>query len=173
MAGAALYQPLIAAAGPAATALAALSRLDLPAVLRARLTDTAALVAALGPLDVEVTLDPTERHGFDYQRWIGFTLFADRIRGEIGRGGAYSVVHAGTTEPSVGFSLYLDGLVDAGLGVVARSRILLPAGTPAATGAALRADGWITVAALDAAAPTAGCTHVWNGTAAVAAGEDK
>lgn len=162
--GASIYQPLIAAAGPAAAALAALRRLDLPPVLADRLADVAAVVAALD--GVSTTLDPTERHGFDYQRWIGFTLFADDVRGEIGRGGAYSVVHAGNvSEPSVGFSLYVDGLVDAGLGVVARDRILLPLGTLAAVGERLRGDGWITVAALDDAVP-AGCTHRWTGDAA-------
>ena len=160
-AGAALYAPLIAAAGPAASALAALDRLDLPPPLRRRLADVAAVVAALDPLGVAVTLDPTERHGFDYQRWIGFTLFGAGVRGEIGRGGAYSVVHPdGVTEPAVGFSLYLDGLVDAGLGVALRRRIALPAAAPRDVGERLRAAGWVTVAALDDSSAS-GCTHRW------------
>jgi len=167
--GASIYAPLIAAAGPADAALAALACLDLPPALTDRLADVAAVVAALD--GVTVTLDPTERHGFDYQRWIGFTLFADGVRGEVGRGGAYSVVHAdGAREPAVGFSLYVDGLVDAGLGVVVRDRILLPRGTPPETGERFRADGWITIAALDGAADAHAfrCTHVWNGVEAVA-----
>nr|WP_295659421.1 ATP phosphoribosyltransferase regulatory subunit [Polymorphobacter sp.] len=167
--GASVYQPLIAAAGPAAAALVALARLDLPPNLTARIADVAKVVDALD--GVAVTLDPTERHGFDYQRWIGFTLFADGVRGEIGRGGAYSVVHPDEMrEPAVGFSLYVDGLVDAGLGVVERDRVLLPLGTLPAVGDRLRAEGWIAVAALDAdAAPAAfRCTHVWNGVDAVA-----
>ena len=170
-AGASLYAPLIAAAGPAPAALAALTRLDLPPDLAARLIDTAAVVAALAgdENDVAVTLDPTERHGFDYQRWIGFTLFADGIRGEIGRGGAYSVVHPdGATEPAVGFSLYLDGLVDAGFGITPRRRIALPAGTSRAVGEQLRSDGWVTVAMLDSGAATGDCSHRWDGTTAVA-----
>ena len=167
-AGAALYQPLITAAGPAASALAALAAIGLPDPLRARLADTAAVVAALEPLGVAVTLDPTERHGFDYQRWIGFTVFAEGIRGEVGRGGAYSVVHPdGATEPAVGFSLYFDGLVDAGLGVVARRRIALPAATPRDVAARLRAAGWTTVALLDSDAPPGDCSHRWDGVAAV------
>ena len=162
-AGAARFEPLIDAAGPAPAALATLRALDLPAALTARLADAAAVVAALGS-DHAVTLDPTERHGFEYQRWIGFSLFADGIRGEIGRGGAYSVVHPdGHHEPAVGFSLYVDGLVDAGLGIVARNRVLLPLGTPAAVGEQLRVDGWVTIAALDATAVPDGCTHRWNG----------
>ncbi len=172
--GASIYQPLIAAAGPAAAALDALGRLDLPPELAARVADVAHVVAALANGNeggVAVTLDPTERHGFDYQRWIGFTVFADGVRGEIGRGGAYSVVHPdGKREPAVGFSLYVDGLVDAGFGVVERDRVLLPLGTPFTTGERLRGEGWITVAALDADALPAAfrCTHVWNGVDAVA-----
>ncbi len=97
-------------------------------------------------------------------------MFADGVRGEIGRGGAYSVVHPdGATEPAVGFSLYIDGLVDAGLGITPRRRIALPAGTPPAVAARLRAEGWTTVAALDTRdADRRDCSHVWDGTAAVA-----
>lgn len=182
-AGAARYEPLIAAAGPAKPALAALGELDVGPALAARLADTAAVVAALEGLpprtssgknvpggggfeeiahSINVTLDPTERHGFDYQRWIGFTLFADGIPGEIGRGGAYTISHGDHGEPAVGFSLYIDRLVDAGLGVTTRRRIALPLGTLAAVGETLRANGWTTIAALDDRA-VAGCTHVWNG----------
>ena len=168
-AGAAVYAPLIAAAGPAPRALAALAALDLPPTLAGRVADAAAVVAAIEPTGVAITLDPTERHGFDYQRWIGFTLFGDGIRGEIGRGGAYSVVHPdGTTEPAVGFSLYLDGLVDAGLGVPPRRRrVALPAGTPRDVGIQLRADGWTTVALLDSDAAVGDCSHRWDGAAVV------
>ena len=167
-AGAEIYRPLITAAGPATSALSALGRLALPAPLRARLADTAAVVAAVADTGVAVTLDPTERHGFDYQRWIGFTLFAAGVRGEIGRGGAYGIVQpGGGIEPAVGFSLYLDGLVDAGLGQTVRRRVALPAGTPRAVGDHLRADGWITVAALDGDPLPGECSHRWDGSAAV------
>jgi ATP phosphoribosyltransferase regulatory subunit len=164
-AGAATYEPLIAASGPADAALARLRALSLGAAIDARLGDVAAIVAGL-PDSVAVTLDPTERHGFDYQSWIGFAIFAPAVRGEVGRGGAYAVTHpGGATEPAVGFSLYVDGLVDAGLGVTAARRVLLPPGTPAAVGAELRAAGWSTVAAFadDVDGHAFRCTHVWNG----------
>ena len=171
-AGAAIYAPLIAAAGPAPAALAALADLDLPSALVRRLADVAAVVAAVVDLNdsgVAVTLDPTERHGFDYQRWIGFTLFADGVRGEIGRGGAYNVVHPdGANEPAVGFSLYVDGLVDAGFGIARRRRIAVPAGTADDVLVQLHADGWTTIALLAADDGTGDCSHIWDGTAAVA-----
>lgn len=170
-AGAARYEPLIAASGPASAALAQLRDLNLGAAIDVRLAEVARIVDAL-PDSVAVTLDPTERHGFEYQSWIGFAIFADAVRGEVGRGGAYAVTYpGGAIEPAVGFSLYVDGLVDAGLGVAPARRVLLPVGTTTAVGAALRAAGWSTVAALvaDADPHAFRCTHVWNGVEAVAA----
>ncbi len=159
------YLPLIEAAGPFAQALDRLRAFDASGALASRI-DGLAQIAAVAGDRVMLTLDPTERHGFEYQSWIGFSFFATGVRGEVGRGGAYSVMHpGGSAEPAVGFSLYVDGLVDAGFGVVERDRVLLPLGTPAAVGDHLRSEGWITVAALDSAVPP-GCTHRWTGDAA-------
>ncbi len=150
-AGADQFVPLIAAAGPVHAALAAIKQLDLPDAVLARLDAIAALADGLS--GVNVTLDPTERHGFEYQTWLGFSLFGAGLMAEVGRGGAYTVAHGdGGQEAAIGFSLYVDGLVDLGLGQEARTRVLLPVGTPAAIGAELRQQGWITVAALEAGA---------------------
>ena len=168
--GADAYVPLIAAAGPVQAAIAALKQLDLPDSVLDRLDNIAGLAAGLD--GVNVTLDPTERHGFEYQTWLGFSLFGSGLAAELGRGGAYAVARAdGSSEPAIGFSLYVDGLVDLGLGVEPQRRILLPLGTPPAEATALRHDGWITVAALDADASAAalGCGHVWQAGRAVPA----
>ena len=172
-AGADGFVPLIAAAGPVHGAVAALRQLDLPDPVLERLDATAALADGLGSAfpGITVTLDPTERHGFEYQTWLGFSLFGAGLMAEAGRGGAYLVAHAdGRTEPAVGFSLYVDGLVDLGLGQEAGRRVLLPLGTPASVGADLRRQGWITVAALEPGTTPArlGCGHVWTGSAVVA-----
>lgn len=162
--GAQAFAPLITAAGPADVAFARLAALPLPALIHARLKAVAALVAALA--GITITLDPTERHGFEYQTWIGFSLFGDGVAGEIGRGGAYDIVTPdGATEAAMGFSLYVDALVDAGLGVEAPRRVLVPLHTDPAIGAALRAQGWSTVAAFAADADPADfrCTHVLVG----------
>lgn len=162
--GAQAYEPLIAAAGPAPQALARLTALPLPAPVKARLDAIAALIAPL--TDIAITIDPTERHGFEYQTWIGFSLFGAGIPGETGRGGAYTITRPdGSAEPAIGFSLYVDGLVDAGLGVTDPRRILIPLGTDPAAAASLRADGWSTVAAFTADANPADfrCTHIWDG----------
>ena len=161
-AGADQYVPLIAAAGPVHSALAALKQLDLPNAVLARLDAIAGLAAGLN--GVSVTLDPTERHGFEYQTWLGFSLFGAGLMAEVGRGGAYTVAHGdGRQEAAIGFSLYVDGLVDLGLGQEARTRVLLPVGTSADIGAELRQQGWITVAALEAGAEAKAlnCSHIF------------
>lgn len=158
--GAEAYEPLIAAAGPAEAALARLATLP---VAPARLEALSQLVAALAPLPVTLTLDPTERHGFEYQTWVGFSIFGAGLPYEIGRGGSYTLLHPdGTPEPALGFSLYLDGLVDAGLGQHETARVFLPMGTAPADGASLRAQGFITVAALCAACTPQGCSHIFE-----------
>ncbi|WP_242095977.1 ATP phosphoribosyltransferase regulatory subunit [Sphingomonas sp. CROZ-RG-20F-R02-07] len=157
------YLPLVAAAGSFATAMARLRAFDAHGVLTSRLDALARIAAALGD-GVRLTLDPTERHGFEYQSWLGFSLFADGIAGEVGRGGTYTIVHEnGSEEPATGFSIYADALVgQAGGGE--RRRLFLPLATPAAQAAALREAGWVTVAALEADdTPEAQlCTHVWR-----------
>ena len=161
--GAAAYLPLIEAAGPVADALRGLAALDRDGLLASRLDGVRAIVAAIGGR-AAVTLDPTERHGFEYQSWIGFSIFAGDARGEIGRGGSYVVLHPdGREEPAVGFSLYLDPLVAAGMAPAPRPRVFMPIGADAGAAAALRDRGFATVAALAAAddAEALGCTHVW------------
>ncbi|MCW3834548.1 ATP phosphoribosyltransferase regulatory subunit [Sphingomonas canadensis] len=156
------YLPLIEAAGPFAPAMARLRAIDAGNALASRLDGLAAVADSLGGA-AALTLDPTERHGFEYQSWIGFSLFADGVRDEIGRGGAYAIMHEdGREEPAVGFSLYADRILDAGLAMGERRRLFLPLGTPAETGAELRAAGWVTVAALepDDSPEKQLCTHL-------------
>lgn len=161
LAGGETYLPLIAAAGPLDTALAALKALDLVDTLDSRLSGLSEIAAALNGR-ARITLDPTERHGFEYQSWIGFSLFGDQLTGEAGRGGSYTILHAdGLEEPAIGFSLYLDPLVDAGLMQGTAKRVFVPLGTAPETTVALRAQGWITVAAISEGcdAVLLGCTH--------------
>lgn len=155
--GAEAYLPLIEAAGPVAAARARLAALGLDD----RLAAVDAIAAAIGDR-ATVTLDPTERHGFEYQSWIGFSLFGEGLTGEVGRGGSYSIMRPdGSEEQAVGFSLYLDPLVDAGLGQEPRQRLFVPAGSDPAAAARLRAEGWTTIAGLaaDDDGRTLGCSH--------------
>ncbi|MBB4154900.1 ATP phosphoribosyltransferase regulatory subunit [Sphingomonas jinjuensis] len=159
------YLPLIEAAGPFVPALARLRAFDTRGALTGRLDGLAAIAETLD--GVTLTLDPTERHGFEYQSWLGFSLFVAGAPREAGRGGTYTVVHEdGREEAAVGFSLFADALI-AGAPRPERTRLFLPIGTPAADGLRLRAEGWVTVAALEADdTPEAQlCTHRWTGQA--------
>lgn len=157
---------LLRATGPVDDALAALKALNLPAEASAecdRLEEVVGLIRAAAP-DLTLTVDPVEHRGFEYQTGLSFTVFARGVRGEMGRGGRYHVTQNG--EPATGFSLFLDSVLRA-LPQPGNGRTLyLPHGTDAARGAALRAEGWGTVAGLApesdpaAEARRLGCTHI-------------
>jgi ATP phosphoribosyltransferase regulatory subunit len=157
--------PLIAAAGPLPEALDRMRAFDSDGKLTERL-DAIRQIADSISSDVRVTLDPTERHGFEYQSWFGFSLFSGQAIGEIGRGGSYRI----GTEPALGFSAYIDPLIDAGLAQDERRRLFLPIGTNANKAASLRAEGWVTVSQLtgDDSAAAQICTHVLRNGRAVA-----
>ena len=164
------YLPLLAAIGPFDTAIEKLAAFDRGGVLAERiaaLRTIAQRVAALARL----TLDPSERHGFEYQSWFGFTIYAEGLPGAIGRGGSYAILGTGSgTEPAIGFSLYPDDLIDALAGAEPRADTLfLPLGHDAEAAARLRAVGWRTVAAVSPACEPAllGCTHRLDGTETV------
>lgn len=147
--GAEAYLPLLRATGPFDRAIADLSAFDTSGVLGARIDALEAIAAPIRDR-VTLTLDPTERHGFAYQSWFGFQIFVPGQGDAVGRGGAYAIPVGEAEEAAVGFSLYPDPLIDAGLGAedMGERRIFLPLGHDAAVAASLRADGWRTVAAL-------------------------
>lgn len=160
-----ILQALLKAAGPADAAAKALARLDLPATAAAardRLIAVLAAVKAASPA-LRLTVDPGEFHGFEYQTGIGFTVFSRGVRGELGRGGRYQSTG---NEPAVGFTLFLDSVLRALPEPAPETSVFLPFGTPAATGARLRAEGWCAVQGLAqvqdtlAEAKRLGCSHV-------------
>lgn len=158
---AAAYLPLIEAAGPFHAAMEKLEALDLGEALASRIAALRAIAKPIG-WDITLTLDPTERHGFEYQSWFGFSIFASGFVGEIGRGGSYAIQRGdGSAEPAIGFSLYPDPLIDAGFGRKDSKRIFLPIGHDAELAQALRGEGWRTIAALSDAddGKALGCTH--------------
>ena len=163
--GAEAYLPLIEAAGPFAAAVARLRGFDPSLGLRC---DGLERVATALSDVATVTLDPTERHGFEYQSWLGFSLFADGLTGEVGRGGSYSILHEdGREEPAVGFSIYPDPLLDLLVSETPARRLFLPLGHDPDAAARLREQGWATVAALDSGCDHQGCSHVLRGGEAV------
>ncbi|MEM6908079.1 MAG: ATP phosphoribosyltransferase regulatory subunit [Pseudomonadota bacterium] len=160
------YLPLLYATGPFAEALPALRALDPGGALASRLDGLEAIAARLSELGdqaPDITLDPTERYGFEYQSWFGFTLYAEGVRGSAGRGGTYTI--GGSDEPATGFTLYLDRCALALPQPERAAMIYLATGHDAMRAAELRAEGWRTCAALseDEDAAALGCTHILRG----------
>lgn len=164
-----VFKGLLAAAGPADQALAALAKLKLPAAAQSQIEDVAALVARLRQAApaVALTVDPGEFEGFEYKSGISFSLFADGARGEIGRGGRYQIPGADSKaqETAVGVTLYLDSLMRVAPPSDDNRRVYVPHGVGLDVVRRLQADGWRTVRALtpEADAGTAairhGCSH--------------
>lgn len=162
-AGGAGYLPLLYAAGPVEEAISRLAEIDAGGVLESRLAAVRDISRELTGR-ARITLDPTERHGFEYQSWLGFTLYAEGGRGTLGRGGAY-IIH-GTEEPAVGFSLYMEPLLEAlGSAQDEHDVLFLPRGHDREAARRLRAIGWRTVAEVSGEeTPRAlGCSHMLRG----------
>jgi ATP phosphoribosyltransferase regulatory subunit len=151
--GAEKYLPLLYASGPFEEALPKLKLIDAKGDLATRIAALEAIAERLSG-KATLTLDPSERHGFEYQSWIGFTIFASGYSAALGRGGTYSIRcgddnTSSNTEVATGFSLYPDPLVDFAASDVENKRLFLPLGTDPVKAGRMRAEGWITVAALN------------------------
>nr|WP_086490098.1 ATP phosphoribosyltransferase regulatory subunit [Novosphingobium panipatense] len=157
------YLPLLYAVGPFASAIERLAAFDVGGALASRIAGLREIAARVGD-KARVTLDPSERHGFEYQSWFGFTIYAEGISGSLGRGGTYRIL--GQTghhpESATGFSLYPDPLVDLlAAEPQAQRKLFLPLGHDPRLAGQQRAIGWTTVAALsESDDPIAlGCSH--------------
>jgi ATP phosphoribosyltransferase regulatory subunit len=167
-AGGADYLPLLYAMGPVDQAIERLRAFDTGGALASRLAGIAEIAAGIEG-KARLTLDPSERHGFEYQTWFGFTFYADGVAGALGRGGAYRIL--GRDEPAIGFSLYPDPLIDLlARAEPAQDRLFLPLGHDREAAARLRAIGWRTLAALGTGcdARALGCSHRLEGREPVA-----
>ncbi|HEY8873009.1 MAG TPA: ATP phosphoribosyltransferase regulatory subunit [Stellaceae bacterium] len=171
-----LLARLIAAAGTDGATRAALDKLELPERARAERDRLGAVLDGLaGALPgLKVTVDPVENRGFEYHTGISFTFFA-RVGpelgplGELGRGGRYQAGDPSSPEPATGFTLYTDTILRTLSAPPAHRRVLVPPGSDPARARALRAEGWITVAALlpaadwPAEARRLGCGYLLEG----------
>ncbi len=167
---------LMAGTGTADHALDVLSGLSLPSAPAGELDRLKAVVEGLGHRipALDITVDPVENRGFEYHTGIGFTFFARGERGEIGAGGRYVTLPNGNEdengegEPATGFTLFIDTILRVIPEADLPPRVFVPFGSDDDAVAALRNDGWVTVAALDAANDAAvearrqGCSHIWK-----------
>lgn len=158
---------LLRAAGPAAHALEMLEKIELPAKATEQIADLKKLVDYLMKSSPELvlTVDPGEYRGFEYQTGISFTLFAKKVRGELGRGGRYHLLDG---ETATGFTLFLDSLLRALPTPVEEKRIFLPMDVGQDVGLSLRNDGWVTIKSVSETsddleeARKQNCSHIFS-----------
>jgi ATP phosphoribosyltransferase regulatory subunit len=104
----ALLTQLMEIAGDAKSALARIKALPLPPHTADMLLELEQVVSALSASNqgANITLDITERRGFDYYSGISFSFFASGSAQELGRGGRYTIGE----ETAVGCSFFAERL---------------------------------------------------------------
>lgn len=129
--------------GAAKTVLARLATSPMPAVKRAT-AELSALVAALEKAGVaaSLTIDLLDLSGYGYYTGVGYAMFWNKAGIEVGRGGCY---RTGNGEDAVGFTLYINDLLDQLPAEPAAPTKTIPHGTSAKKAAELQAQGFVTV----------------------------
>lgn len=164
----ALLAGLIAAAGPAEQAFAALDKLALPPQAKeqlAVLARVAGLVQAGLPQAASLTVDVTEARGLEYHTGVTFSFFAEGALAELGCGGRYRIDHGGTRREATGCTLYMNALSRLLPAPEAPKKVFIATPADGGTLAAFHAEGFVTVQALPgygadrAAAIAMECTH--------------
>lgn len=144
---------LLQCAGPAAAALAAIARLDLPESARKQLRDLQEVVQLLTRAanpDWTLTIDITENRGLNYHSGINFSIFIPGAACEVGRGGRYVIEgeKAGQDTEATGFTLYVETLRGLLAEPARQKRILIADGIAHDHAQKLQAEGYVTLYAL-------------------------
>lgn len=139
---------VVAAAGAPEETIAALQTASLPpraAAASAALVEVFERVRRAAPW-LDVSIDVVEYRGLEYHSGVTFSVYAKNVRGELARGGRYL---AGDSEPATGVTLIMDAVLESLPRRPLPRRVFVPLGVSPEDGARLRADGWITVHAVD------------------------
>jgi ATP phosphoribosyltransferase regulatory subunit len=149
-----MFVGLLRAAGPVDKAVAQLTKLKLPAAGAAEATRLAEVVTLVRAADADLalTLDPVEYRGLEYQTGVSFTVFAQKGREELARGGRYDAGYPedGSSEPATGFTLYMSAVLAASDIPPERPRLYVSLRTPWGDAAPWQAKGYAVVRALGA-----------------------
>jgi ATP phosphoribosyltransferase regulatory subunit len=134
---------LLESAGSADSALTKLKAIKHPKVGEATAA-LEALIAALRTQKVSATLtiDILDLSGYGYYNGIGYAMFWNKAGIEVGRGGCYTTA---TNEQAVGFTLYINDLLDKLPDDAAAPVKTIAYGTPARDVAELQKQGFVTV----------------------------
>ncbi|PCJ33477.1 MAG: ATP phosphoribosyltransferase regulatory subunit [Alphaproteobacteria bacterium] len=168
-----ISRQLLLASGAADKAMAIMGKLSLPAEAQEicdELKEVLARLKAVAP-ELNVTVDPGEYSGFEFQTGIGFSLFVKGVRGELGRGGRYLVEGKepeSKSEPATGFSLYLDSLMRAVPVMTEIKYIYCPYNMTMSDVNKIRLEGYRTICGLEPAkndtaeAKRLNCQYIWQ-----------
>jgi ATP phosphoribosyltransferase regulatory subunit len=160
---------MLRATGPAEAALTSLAKLNLPdgaSGERSSLESVINNIRAATP-ELNVTVDLVESRGLEYHTGVTFTIFAQGIRRELGRGGRYLAGSSETSdgEPATGMTLFMDSVLRAVPAAQEEKRLYLPTETNIAEARKFHGEGWITVdglktdADVKAEAKRLSCSH--------------
>lgn len=142
---------LLQCAGPAAGALGAIARLDLPESAKAQLRDLQEVVRILGKTSEpgwSLTVDIAENRGLDYHSGINFSIFIPGVPCEVGRGGRYVIEGEKQDMEATGFTLYVETLRGLLPEPTRSKRVLLAEGISADQATKLQTEGYVTIYAL-------------------------
>lgn len=132
---------ILEASGEASRALPALKKAGAP---DKALADLQALIDALAKqkLDARITLDMLDLAGYEYYCGIGFAMYWENPAIEVARGGCYETLNG---EKAVGFTLYINDLLEHLPAEPAAPVSKIPYGTPVSEAVKKQAEGFITV----------------------------
>lgn len=130
-------------AGSASSVLPRLAASALPEVAQAA-TDLSALVKTLmaSQVNASITIDLLDLSGYGYYSGVGYALFWNKPGIEVGRGGCY---HTSNGEAAVGFTLYINDLLDKLPAEAAACIKKIPHGTSTKEAAEFQKQGFITI----------------------------
>lgn len=151
-AGAPRIADILDISGPATVTLERLIAIANPA-LETALLELRQLCAALAAQEIDaiVTIDLLDLAGYGYYTGPGYAIYWDTPAIEVGRGGCY---RTNSGEDAVGFTLYINEVLDKLSHEKPASVVAIPLGTPAAAAARLQAEGFVTMYANDMDAAT-------------------
>ncbi|MGH1402925.1 MAG: ATP phosphoribosyltransferase regulatory subunit [Alphaproteobacteria bacterium] len=118
----------------------------------------------LGIDGVSLTLDLLEQDGFEYHKAVGFTLFSQDLRGELGRGGCYDIRFGAdkSGETAKGFTLYMDTICKDRQVVAQENRVFVSCTESWGVITDLQQDGWIVVRSTTEDEKPIGCSHIYE-----------
>jgi ATP phosphoribosyltransferase regulatory subunit len=164
---------LLQCAGPAAAALAAIDRLDLPDSARKQCRDLQEVVHILtkrGDPAWSLTVDATENRSLAYHSGISFSIFIPGAACEVGRGGRYRIEgsKAGQDIEATGFTLYVETLRSLLPEPVRQKRVFITEGISSMQAEELQAKGFVVIYALseygygEDEAKRLGCSYIFH-----------